>query len=135
MNRDVDWKQKYIDADDLEKPQEQSASELNNLLCASCGEPCELVEVTYDYPGTHSNYGRAGTYHTGAYETKCCGDEALEGFPGWHIRYNPKPMPDRRYDYDYWHDDYDGVIDGNGLCGVAESVQAAIDEIGEIDYR
>jgi hypothetical protein len=41
---------------------------------------------------------------------------------GWHIHYNPKPIPDRRHDWDYWHDDCD---DGNGLHGTAASRQDA----------
>jgi hypothetical protein len=41
---------------------------------------------------------------------------------GWHIHYNPKPIPNRRHDWDYWHDDCD---DGNGLHGTAASRQDA----------
>ena len=50
---------------------------------------------------------------------------------GWSITYNPKPIPDRRYDYDFVHEDYDGP--GNGLCGTAASVIDAIEQIAEIE--
>lgn len=109
------------------------ASELMPLLCVSCGGECEMVEETFDYAGTHCTNGMAGTHRTGVYVTNCCGAESIEGYPGWHVEYNQKPMPDRRHDYDYWHDDYDGAPDGNGLCGTADSVEAAIAEIGELD--
>lgn len=38
----------------------------------------------------------------------------------WHVKYNPKPIPDRRWDWDYWHDDYDycGETGSNGLSGL-----------------
>ena len=47
---------------------------------------------------------------------------------GWHIEYNPKPIPDRSHDYDFWHDDVD---DGNGLCGTARSIANARRKIEE----
>jgi hypothetical protein len=48
---------------------------------------------------------------------------------GWHIKYNPKPIPDRSHDWDYWHDDCD---DENRLCGTAPSWQAAATTVAEI---
>ena len=48
---------------------------------------------------------------------------------GWYVEYNQKPIPDRRNDYDFWHEDYD--LD-SGLCGTAESVEDAIRQIEEI---
>lgn len=48
---------------------------------------------------------------------------------GWNIQKNVKPMPDRNHDYDFWHDDYDGVDDGNGLCGTASSFEDAANQI------
>lgn len=47
---------------------------------------------------------------------------------GWHIEYNPKPIPCRDFDWDFWHDDYDGT---NGLCGTAESEAEARQQIEE----
>lgn len=49
---------------------------------------------------------------------------------GWHVEYNQKPIPDRQFDYDYWHDDHDGT---NGLCGASASVVDAIKQIEEIE--
>ena len=54
-------------------------------------------------------------------------------YNGWSIRFNPKPIPDRRHDYDFVHEDYDGADGGNGLCGTAESVSDAIAQIIEIE--
>jgi hypothetical protein len=54
---------------------------------------------------------------------------------GWHIEYNLKPIPDRRHDYDFWHEDYDGVKDGNHLAGTAESIPDAMDQITEMTGR
>jgi len=48
---------------------------------------------------------------------------------GWHVEYMPKPIPDRRFDYDFWHDDND--VDGL-LCGAASSVHDAIEQILEL---
>ncbi len=56
-------------------------------------------------------------------------------YHSYTIRHNPKPIPLRDHDFDFWHDDYDGAPDGNDpRCGTAESVEAcktAIDEIEE----
>ena len=51
---------------------------------------------------------------------------------GWHIVYSPKPIPIKSFDWDFWHDNYDGADEGNGLCGCAESVDDAIKQINEI---
>ena len=52
---------------------------------------------------------------------------------GWTITRDPKPIPDRRFDWDYIHEDYDGADGGNGLCGSAASYEEAIKEIKEIE--
>jgi hypothetical protein len=52
---------------------------------------------------------------------------------GWHIEYNPKPIPCRDIDYDYYHDDYDGADGGNGLAGMACSHDDAVRQIIEIE--
>ena len=49
---------------------------------------------------------------------------------GWHIERNMKPIPDRRFDFDFWHDDHDG---DNGLCGTAASYADAVDQINDIE--
>lgn len=58
------------------------------------------------------------------------------GFPdciGWTIDKNIKPIPDRRFDYDFSHEDYDGADGGNGLAGSASSVADAMKQIAEIE--
>lgn len=49
---------------------------------------------------------------------------------GWHIEYNPKPIPNRGHDYNYWHDDEDGT---GMYSGTAASVAEAEDQIAEDD--
>ena len=63
------------------------------------------------------------------YERDCSFPDCI----GWHIEKNMKPIPDRRHDYDFWHDDYDGADDGNGLCGTAGSIVDAMEQIAEIE--
>ena len=68
-------------------------------------------------------------------ELWCRKDGCLNILPGWHIRYNPKPIPSKKFDYDFWHDEYDYADDtgGNGLAGNAESVDDAINQINDIE--
>lgn len=51
-------------------------------------------------------------------------------YRGHHLMYDPKPIPDRRHDWDWWHDDYDGPPDRR--CGSAPTAEAARQEIDEI---
>lgn len=48
----------------------------------------------------------------------------------WHIQRNPKPIPDRQHDIDFWADDYDGE---NGLAGTAKDFEDAGSQIQEIE--
>lgn len=48
----------------------------------------------------------------------------------WVISYNPKPIPDRRHDYDALYDDYDGT---NGLYFTAGSVKDAKEMIVDME--
>jgi hypothetical protein len=41
----------------------------------------------------------------------------------WKIHFEPPPIPIRRHDWSFWHDDYDGP--GDPRCGTAESLEAA----------
>jgi len=41
---------------------------------------------------------------------------------GWHIKYNPKPIPIRGHDWDFWHDEVDN---DSRLCGTAGSEEDA----------
>ena len=55
-------------------------------------------------------------------------------FGFYTIRHNPKPIPDRRWDWDFVHDDFDGADDStDNRCGAAESVEACKAEIREIE--
>ncbi len=49
---------------------------------------------------------------------------------GWKIERNPKSIPSSAHDFDFWHENYDGE---NGLCGTAESVEDAIEQINEME--
>jgi hypothetical protein len=42
------------------------------IVCVECGEPCSVVEETFDYAGTHCTNGKAGTHHTGVWVSECC---------------------------------------------------------------
>ena len=49
------------------------------------------------------------------------------------ISFDPKPIPDRRFDWDFQHVDYDGAPDsGDFRCGSAKSVAACQDLIDDI---
>jgi hypothetical protein len=53
-------------------------------------------------------------------------------YRGWHIEFNPPPIPSRNCDWQFWHDDFDGAEDsGDNRCGSAESLEAAKAEIDE----
>ncbi len=41
-------------------------------VCSWCGDKCKAIEETIMYPAAHCNYGRSGTYRTGAYVSDCC---------------------------------------------------------------
>ncbi len=51
-------------------------------------------------------------------------------YRGWHINYDPPPIPVRCCDWQFWHDDFDGSEDsGDRRCGSAASLEAAKAEI------
>ncbi len=58
-------------------------------------------------------------------------------YRGYTISRDPKPIPDRRHDWDFWHDDYDGAPEWNDpRCGTAASVRECRIEIDELeDYQ
>jgi hypothetical protein len=39
--------------------------------------------------------------------SKC--EKPCDAWEGWHIKYNPKPIPDRSHDFDVWHDDLENI--------------------------
>ena len=51
-------------------------------------------------------------------------------YHGYLITYQMKPIPDRSFDWNYAHKDYDGP--GDLRCGNAESLSAAMSEIDEL---
>jgi len=53
-----------------------------------------------------------------------------ESYRGWHIAYDPPPIPVRTCDWQFWHDDFDGAEDsGDNRYGHASSLEAAKAEI------
>jgi hypothetical protein len=40
--------------------------------CKNCGDPCHIIEETFDFSGTHCNGGQDGTHNTGEYSSECC---------------------------------------------------------------
>ncbi len=48
---------------------------LDKYICGNCGEPCSIVEETFDYAGTHCTNGQSGTHHTGVFVSDCCLDD------------------------------------------------------------
>lgn len=50
-------------------------------------------------------------------------------YKGYHIQYDPKPIPTRNFDYDFWHEDYDGPEDRrNGNAGSVRDCMIEIDD-------
>lgn len=49
---------------------------------------------------------------------------------GWNFEYNPKPIPDFRFDWDFWHEEY---CPDNGLCGNGASIEDCLAQINEIE--
>ena len=52
-------------------------------------------------------------------------------YGSWTITYSPKAIPIKNFDYDFVHDDHDGI---NSLCGSADSVESAKRDINETDW-
>ena len=52
---------------------------------------------------------------------------------GWTIEFNRKPIPDRQFDYEFSHENYDGADGGNGLCGTGSSLEDCRAQIREIE--
>lgn len=53
---------------------------------------------------------------------------------GYGISYDPPPIPDRRYDWAFAHDDYDGAPDsGDMRCGVGPSIEDCKRQIDELE--
>lgn len=43
-----------------------------DYVCDKCKKVCDIVEESFDYAGTHYTNGKAGTYYTGYWVSKCC---------------------------------------------------------------
>lgn len=58
-------------------------------------------------------------------------------YRGFRIYHDPKPIPDRRHDWEYAHEDYDGAPDSNddrhGTAASLEAAKAAIDSMLEVE--
>lgn len=53
-------------------------------------------------------------------------------YRGYHIRFDPPPIPTRAFDWAWVHDDYDGAPDGNDTrCGASASLEQAKADIDE----
>lgn len=52
-------------------------------------------------------------------------------YRGYRISIDPKPIPDRGFDFDFAHIDYDGP--GDKRCGNGASVSDCKDRIDEIE--
>lgn len=53
----------------------------------------------------------------------------------WNIEYEPKPIPDRRHDWSFAHEDFDGAPDSHDhRCGTAASVEDALRQIREMEH-
>lgn len=56
-------------------------------------------------------------------------------YRGWHIYYDPPPIPTRSCDWQFYHDDFDGAPDaGDNRCGFAPTLDAAKAEIDEREF-
>ena len=55
----------------------------------------------------------------------------MSKYRGYVITRNPPPIPTRKFDWEYCHEDYDGP--GDNRCGVAASEEAAKAEIDELE--
>lgn len=58
--------------------------------------------------------------------------DSLDYGDGWHIYYDPPPIPDRRFDWHFYHDNYDGTQDegpADWRHGDAASYDACVEEI------
>lgn len=64
-----------------------------------------------------------------------CGMVRPKVYRGWHISYDPPPIPDRRFDWRAVHDEYDAWNDGDGWCDNGLKCEAAnyLELIGVID--
>ena len=56
---------------------------------------------------------------------------------GWSFSYDPKPIPDRLYDWDFQHDNYDfcAVEGGNGLAGNGLDLEDCVNQANEIEQN
>ena len=53
-------------------------------------------------------------------------------YGAYAISYNPKPIPDHRFDWDWVHDDYDGPESDSNLSGTSASLDDAVEDIEAI---
>lgn len=49
----------------------------------------------------------------------------------WRIEHDPKPIPDRRHDWNFVHRDFDGP--GDRRCGTGSSPDDCVEQIHEVE--
>lgn len=55
-------------------------------------------------------------------------------YRGYHIYYDPPPIPIRTMDWHYYHNDFDGAEDsGDNRCGSAASEEACRAEVDMLE--
>ncbi len=68
------------------------------------------------------------------HEGPCAATCSAYRYGKWTIDFGPKPIPTRKFDYSFWHDDYDGAPDSfDNRAGTAASVEEAKAEIDIIE--
>ena len=58
-------------------------------------------------------------------------EQRQEQYRNYVIEWNPKPIPNRKHDWDWVHEDYDGP--GDKRCGTAASAAVAKVEIDNLE--
>ena len=60
----------------------------------------------------------------------------MPDYRNWHIYYDPPPIPTRKCDWHFYHDDFDGAEDSHDdRCGDAGSLEAARRAIDEYEEQ
>ena len=57
---------------------------MKDYFCLECNQPCDVIEETFSYAGTHCGYtthGLPGIHKTGFYVSECCSGEYTDDDP------------------------------------------------------
>ena len=52
-------------------------------------------------------------------------------YKNWYMTHDPKPIPDRRHDWEAVHEDYDGPEDDRAITG--KSLNDLMEQIDELE--